>query len=69
MMERKMPPPFKPTIVDGATDVTNIDEEFKNEMPKDTPCAATSMLQAKVTPFPCFEGVLLDAHHHPSLRT
>lgn len=44
---RKVEPPFKPTITDGATDVTNVDDEFKNEKPQDTPCAP-STLRSKV---------------------
>lgn len=55
LYNKKMTPPFKPTIVDGAEDVTNVDEEFKNELPKDTPMQP-STLRSKVD-FPDFTYV------------
>lgn len=47
LMAKALVPPFKPTTVDGAEDVTNVDEEFKNEEAKDTPCIP-STLRSKV---------------------
>lgn len=52
LYRKEISPPFKPTITEGAVDVTNVDDEFKNEMPKDTPCAP-STLRSKVN-FPDF---------------
>lgn len=52
MMLKELQPPFQPTITEGAVDVTNVDDEFKNEMPKDTP-VAPSTLRSKVN-FPDF---------------
>jgi hypothetical protein len=44
MLAKEVDPPFKPTVVDGDADVTNVDEEFKSEAVQDTP--ADSKLEA-----------------------
>mmetsp|Transcript_16271 Transcript_16271/g.22869 ORF Transcript_16271/g.22869 Transcript_16271/m.22869 type:complete len:393 (+) Transcript_16271:28-1206(+) len=47
LFEKKITPPFKPTVTEGQLDVTNVDEEFKSEIPQDTP-VAPSTLRTKV---------------------
>jgi serum/glucocorticoid-regulated kinase 2 len=47
LLAKTLVPPFRPKTVDGAEDVTNVDEEFKNEEAKDTPCLP-STLRSKV---------------------
>lgn len=47
---RNVPPPFKPITTGGDLDVTNIDEEFKNQSVKDTP-VVPSTLRSKVIMF------------------
>jgi len=43
MLRKELTPPFKPTITKGKEDTTYIDDEFKQETPKDTPVMATSL--------------------------
>lgn len=47
LYRKEITPPFKPTTTEGALDVTNVDEEFKSEIPQDTP-VVPSTLRTKV---------------------
>jgi serine/threonine protein kinase len=49
---KQLTPPFRPFTKDGATDTSNIDEEFKREAPTDTPMQP-SALKSRVN-FPDF---------------
>ena len=55
LLEKKVTPPFRPFTKDGATDTSNIDQEFKREAPMDTPMQA-SALRSRVN-FPDFTYV------------
>ncbi|ETO15057.1 hypothetical protein RFI_22303 [Reticulomyxa filosa] len=47
LVKKELPAPFKPDVQDEL-DTGNVEEEFTNEMPQDTPVQATgSMLAAK----------------------
>jgi serine/threonine protein kinase len=52
LIRKEIKPPFKPQTTDGKTDTTYVDDEFKQETPKDTPVIA-STLRSKVN-FPDF---------------
>lgn len=51
--QMKIVPPFKPHTTEGASDVSNVDDEFKNEAPRDTPVNPNNPLTNKVN-FPDF---------------
>jgi len=64
LMKRELTPPFKPTVTEGPLDTTNIDDEFKQETPRDSP-VMPSTLQSKVN-FPNFtysQENRLNQHH------
>jgi len=64
LMKKDVTPPFKPTVTEGALDTTNIDDEFKQETPRDSP-VMPSTLQSKVN-FPNFtysQENRLNQHH------
>ncbi len=52
LKKREIQAPFVPTITEGKMDTGNVDEEFKREMPQDTP-VVESTLRSKVN-FPGF---------------
>jgi len=52
LSSRSLSAPFIPQNIDGETDTTNVDDEFKRETPKDTP-VNPSTLKSKVN-FPGF---------------
>jgi len=52
LYRKEVTPPFRPYTRDGALDTSNIDEEFKNEVPHDTP-VNPSALQTQIN-FPGF---------------
>jgi len=43
MAKKELKAPFVPNNQDGKMDVSNIDEEFKQETPKDTPVINSSL--------------------------
>lgn len=47
LYHKRISPPFKPKTTLGDLDVTNVDDEFKNETPQDTP-VVPSTLRSKV---------------------
>lgn len=53
LRDREIKPPFKPTTTEGKMDTTNVDEEFKREIPQDTPVQPSRLNQGKVN-FPNF---------------
>lgn len=57
LYRKEIPPPFKPKVVDGALDTSNVDEEFKRELPKDTPIAPSRLNQNAKVNFPDFTYV------------
>jgi serum/glucocorticoid-regulated kinase 2 len=64
LQKKEVQPPFVPTVTEGKLDTGNVDEEFKREMPQDTP-VVESTLRSKVN-FPGFtyqapESVLNDS--------
>jgi len=56
---KEITPPFRPFTKDGATDTSNIDEEFKREAPTDTPMQP-SALKSRVN-FPDFSYAAPDS--------
>lgn len=62
LYNRELTPPFKPKVTEGKMDTTNIDEDFKKEIPKDTPMAPSTL--AKKVEFPdfSFQGRGSDMH-------
>lgn len=48
LLGKEISPPFKPRIVDGVMDTSNVDEEFTREIPKDTPAQPSRLPAAKV---------------------
>lgn len=50
LYNKQITPPFKPFTKDGATDVSNIDEEFRKEIPRDTPVNPSTLKSRVVFP-------------------
>lgn len=55
LYRKELKAPFKPNNTDGTTDTSNIDDEFKQETPKDTPVIVSTM-RSKIN-FPDFTYV------------
>lgn len=51
LLAKEIKPPFKPQVTEGKMDVGNVDDEFKQETPKDTPVMASTL---KKVNFPGF---------------
>jgi len=51
LFNKEVEPPFKPKVTEGKMDVGNVDDEFKQETPKDTPVMASTL---KKVNFPGF---------------
>lgn len=51
--EKRVDPPFKPTVADGDMTTSNVDDEFTSEHVQDTPVVASALKAAKVN-FPDF---------------
>ncbi len=43
LVKRELKPPFKPQTTGEKEDTTNIEDEFKNEQPIDTPIVASTL--------------------------
>lgn len=43
LYEKKIPPPFVPTTSNGAASMDNVDDEFKEEAPQDTPATRSEI--------------------------
>jgi len=54
LQRRELSPPFKPQTSEGKLDVSNIDEEFKKETPRDTPVMGSALRIGKQAAFPGF---------------
>lgn len=57
LLKLNVNPPFKPELkVDGKEDVTNVDPEFLQELPKETPMPKSSLLGGDNDPTDAFRG-------------
>ena len=51
LYHKRLTPPFRPFNKDGITDVSNIDEEFRREVPKDTPVNPSALNKVQFPDF------------------